>query len=262
MSAPFTSTPPDELKQKRYVVAFLDFLGASEKMSSPKESDKFLQKIKKIYDFIKKTRRRAKKLNIADVEIRIFSDNIVLAKQVDEDSPDGDPAKLSPCFSVMAFAYTFMFESLKMGLWLRGAITIGDFLLDETFIYGEALVNAYRLENTSAVYPRIIIDQNLISLIRSNNDHEHILLEDYSTIDFDGVRFLNIFNSSFGFYTQEEKKEFIEVIGKNISAELSKNNSDAKKRQKYYWLMGKFNRFCENSEFREQRIEFNDNSGF
>ena len=44
-----TPKPPTKLEQKKYVVAFLDILGASEKMKAEKESDAFLQEINKLY---------------------------------------------------------------------------------------------------------------------------------------------------------------------------------------------------------------------
>ena len=254
--------PPAKLEQKKYVVAFLDFLGASEKMTSPEESDKFLQQINRIYDFIKRTKAFAQKINFATIDIRIFSDNIILAKQVDDDSDRNaiSQGRSPSYYSVFTFSGIFMFEALKMGLFVRGAITIGSFVINSTFVYGEALVNAYRLENLSAIYPRIIIDQRLINFFQDLPENEQFLVKNICDTDFDGERFLSIFNGSFEFYKPKEKKKIIETIGKNISAELLKNNSNAKNRQKYYWLMKKFNMFCENSEFKDQRIVLNDGS--
>lgn len=84
MNAPFTPTPSDELKQKRHVVAFLDFLGASEKMRSPEESDKFLLQIKQIYNSalsLVEERNKNSTINMTEIKVRIFSDNMVIAQE-------------------------------------------------------------------------------------------------------------------------------------------------------------------------------------
>jgi hypothetical protein len=43
------------------------------------------------------------------------------------------------------------------GYFIRGAVTLGDFYIRDGFLYGPALVEAYRLENTVAIHPRIIL---------------------------------------------------------------------------------------------------------
>ena len=45
--------PTEPLKQTPHIVAFLDFLGASEKMRDPAKNDKFLQDINAIYQHAK-----------------------------------------------------------------------------------------------------------------------------------------------------------------------------------------------------------------
>jgi hypothetical protein len=51
------------------------------------------------------------------------------------------------------------------GVFLRGGVTIGDVLADreENLVFGPALVRAYELEKKLAIYPRIVIDQELSS---------------------------------------------------------------------------------------------------
>ena len=255
MTAPAekTAKSPAKLEQKKYVVAFLDFLGASEKMKSEKESDEFLQKINEIYKFIRRFANKIQRYNIADIKARIFSDNIVFAQQVDNKSRKNNSEKMSPYFSVIAFAYTFMFESMKNGLWVRGAITIGDFAINGNFIYGNALVRAYELENSSAIYPRILIDHKLIDFIK--NDGQEDIIKDFITVDLDGEYCLKIFNElSDIFYMSGDKKKMVVGIGNNIRLELLRLNSETKKRQKFYWLANKFNTFCDEAGFPEQKI--------
>jgi hypothetical protein len=50
------------------------------------------------------------------------------------------------------------------GVLVRGGICIGDLFVraGKTMLFGPALVKAYKLESEYAVYPRIIIDRDLI----------------------------------------------------------------------------------------------------
>lgn len=49
--------------------------------------------------------------------------------------------------------------SNSVGWLVRGGITIGDFYIDDMFVWGAALVKAYELEEKIAVYPRVILDE-------------------------------------------------------------------------------------------------------
>ena len=260
MTVPIESTLPAKLEQKKYVVAFLDFLGAKEKMKSPEESDNFLQQIKDIYYFIKKVKERAAKWEIADVEVRIFSDNIVMARQIDNiaDSEAIFRGQFSSCYSVLTFSAIFLFEALRRGLLVRGAVTIGQFVINNTFIYGDALASAYDLENYSAIYPRVIIDRALIEFIKTQSEKEQFLVREICDIDFDRECFLKIFNGSFDFYPDKEKRQIIKEINANISTGLSKYISITKYRQKYMWLATKFNGWCEANNYSDYKINFDE----
>ena len=259
MSAPFTTNSSTTLEQKKYVVAYLEFIDANKKMKNAEDSNRLLQQINNIYEYIKTVKWRAEKFKFANVETRIFSSNIVLAKQVESGdcNPPHSPRELPPYYSVAAFAYIFMLESLKNGLFVRGAITLGDFVIDEKFIYGEALVNAYELEHFCAIYPRIIVDRKLMDFLQKEHKQDQSLILFASELDFDGEYFLRFINSSFGFYSQEEQKDIIEKIGKNIATELRKSDNDIQRRQKFYWIMQKFNAACDEFDFSQQKIDFN-----
>jgi hypothetical protein len=47
------------------------------------------------------------------------------------------------------------------GLLIRGAITIGDIVHDDSIVFGPALNRAYELESQQAIYPRIILDPDV-----------------------------------------------------------------------------------------------------
>lgn len=56
---------------------------------------------------------------------------------------------------------------LASGYYTRGAITVGDLFHDETKILGEALVRAVALEKAVACFPRIVVSDEAVPLVRS-----------------------------------------------------------------------------------------------
>ena len=43
---------------------------------------------------------------------------------------------------------------------------MGSFFADEVMVWGTALIKAYKLESTVAVYPRVVIDSSLIGELK------------------------------------------------------------------------------------------------
>lgn len=63
---------------------------------------------------------------------------------------------------------------------------MGDFYIDDTVVWGAALLRAYELESKIADYPRIVIDAPLLSELNTTAG-----LSEYVLHDFDGIPFLN-----------------------------------------------------------------------
>ncbi|MCB4764098.1 MAG: hypothetical protein LGB78_09435 [Sulfurovum sp.] len=61
-------------------------------------------------------------------------------------------------------------------IWLRGAITRGKTYVDKenNQIIGEAYIKAYELEQSHAIYPRVIIDTNIIDVLGLDSIEEFI----------------------------------------------------------------------------------------
>ena len=76
----------------------------------------------------------------------------------------------------LAYAQAVM---VGRGFLVRGAVTIGKVYSESNMIFGDALVRAYELESTLAVYPRIVIDPEVLRtfeqthlLKKDTHDHE------------------------------------------------------------------------------------------
>ena len=87
----------------------------------------------------------------------MFSDSIVISKEVDE------------YFSFSDFIESIaqlQFNLLKEGILLRGGVDIGPIYHDESFIFGSGMISAYLLESNVSRYPRITISNNAIEKIQ------------------------------------------------------------------------------------------------
>ena len=182
----------DGPEQKKYVVAHLDVLGAKEKMISQNESVPFLQALQKLYDepvkYIEAENKANNSLKLKDLEIRIFSDNIVIAQECKQHS------FLAELYEVINRSAFMQAIALEQGIFIRGAITHGDFYIDKTFVYGKALVDAYKLETERAKYPRIIVDESVFADTLYPLHMQRATYGKFLRKDFDGEYFLNFAN--------------------------------------------------------------------
>ena len=241
-----------KLKQTPYIVAFLDFLGASEKMEMSGESDVFLQQIYRIYNIAIGELKLVKKIGLLDLDVKIFSDNILIAcKILNVENP------FSEFGDIQAFCRLFQAYAFSQGELVRGAITKGNFFINETFVYGEALCKAYYMESQIAKFPRVMIDpaifsQGNISAVFFNPEQSK---ESVVKRDLAGTYFLNIFDFMVKHFSADEFNSLIKVVKEIIVKGYSDSlGSDIKKLEKYTWLATEFNSFCDENNMKEQKV--------
>jgi hypothetical protein len=75
-------------------------------------------------------------------------------------------------------------RALKLGLLIRGGITIGKLYHSNGVVFGEGMVDAYRLESSVAIYPRVVISPRVYT--RATTDTQNRILTDR-----DGIFHLN-----------------------------------------------------------------------
>src|SRR5271156_3287745 len=86
-------------------------------------------------------------------------------------------------------------EFLQKGFPCRGAITSGSLFHHERYIVGPALVRAYQIEQSVAIYPRIILDDAAMKRWRYHfRPPWEESLETLVKLGGDGLCFLDIFN--------------------------------------------------------------------
>lgn len=169
----------------QYVVAYLDLLGVADRIG--KDQGYQMTAMNKLHNLYTFTVDLATKIAIEgyqDIQFKIFSDNIIIAKKLSE-QPDRRQLDIKCLLNCVSHFQCLSVED-GVGWLVRGGIAIDELFLDETMVWGRALLKAYNLESHVAIYPRIVIDRELVSEIVTNRE----LLE-YILQDFDNLYFLN-----------------------------------------------------------------------
>jgi hypothetical protein len=126
-------------------------------------------------------------------EITTFSDNIVVSYR---GLPEDDLGqKLGPwwtdivCQDAIRILSGVAETGLRLGLLIRGGLSFGQLFHDSGVVFGEGLVDAYRLESKEAKVPRVLVSERIIAkLTQSRPEEMPTLLKDR-----DGLWHLNYF---------------------------------------------------------------------
>lgn len=136
----------------------MDALGTESALQGPPEAVE--ARFQAYREAWKEAERLAGLDNPSWVAASVFSDLVVAALPLLD---DGEVEWSSLVSTASAFQFWLAIE----GVFVRGAMVRGDAWLDETIVYGPALLNANKLEEKVAVYPRVVIADNLQQQLRS-----------------------------------------------------------------------------------------------
>lgn len=217
-------------EQKAYAVAYLDILGITNRIKSNKEAQlDALNTLHNLYTSIIELTDPQKGIKkYENIQFKIFSDNIIIAKQLSQEDKANDVVTLLSCVS------NFLCSAVGDGVgWLvRGGITIGDFYIDDTIVWGPALLRAYELEDKIAIYPRIILDEIVTNVLSSST-----IKNDFVRVDKDGCRFLNYMD------IWHFSGQFVNAAFENMKDEARKADGTYPDKvfQKLYWHMNYIN---------------------
>lgn len=125
------------------------------------------------------------------------------------------------------------------GIPIRGVVTIGDVVQSWGIVYGPAVVRAYELERAAGTPPRVIVDPEILTLLKPIFEREkldleldYLLTKDGSTSYLDYLRAcereLNV--------PEQEYPIFLEIHREFIRKGLTKYASNPRVISKYEWL--------------------------
>lgn len=241
----------------RYTL-FFDFLGTSEATSWPKEKlYPFLDLLISLGAQIPSTQYLdgspqedgSYRIRITP-EVTAFSDNIVVSYlSVDDEmsAPDGLPKHLwlSPlwtkfmCQDAIRILSGVAEMALRIGALIRGGYSYGQLYHENNVVFGEAMVDAYRLERDVAIYPRVIVSDRILAKLDGIPEAErNFLLQ-----DADGCWHLNYFSemlrhSSDGPIDEEQAKRWKRAHLETIEREIARNAGRVQ--EKWKWFRDQF----------------------
>lgn len=163
------------LESKKYVFCYFDLIGTSNKVYKCDGCVSY--SLWRICTVIDKYIEHNK-----NIKIKNFSDNFVIAIE----SNDIDKEKhMNELVSIIGEIYADCMSYFEC--YLRGVIMYGDLNIQEDFLIGTALVDAYKMESNNVVFPRILIDENSFIL------DKRVTLEDNKKyyVDIDGKVVVN-----------------------------------------------------------------------
>lgn len=212
------------------VVAFIDILGWSELVKGAAQNEQLLTSIdsvasciseisqsaaiinqvsKQISDDLKEKGFHFEDLESADLRSSHFSDTIVFSSPTNK----AITGQLVSC--VIGISVVLM----RAGYYVRGAITQGSIHHTSHSLYGPALIKAYEIESKNAIYPRIILTEDIL---------EYLLPEWIEKDIGDGLFFLNLFWHS--------KAGDIALIEAALTNNIQKHENNLSILQKLNWL--------------------------
>lgn len=209
-------------KTGTYIVAYIDLLGFSNKIKAA-DQQLAMNKLHNLYTFSIDLTKDIQIDENKDIQFKIFSDNIIIAKKLSNEifQRKRDIKSLLMC----AGHFQELAASDSVGWLLRGGISIGQLFIDDAMVWGEALLKSYYLEDKIANYPRIIIEKKVVNEIKQDSQ-----LCEFIRKDFDNLYFLNFLNNCYfcGQMLMNGFKKMQKEVGKGI---------DEKTYQKFCWHM-------------------------
>lgn len=213
------------LETKNCIVAFVDLLGTSEAI----KNDESHVNLNSMNDLLQAAFDMCLDKHICkdDVQVKAFSDNIVFSMEIPDDIAQKD--KMVRVHNIIEICAYFQIAAFSRGIATRGGITIGSYFCNDIFVWGKALLRAYKLENKIAVYPRIILDENILDLLpdRDENGNKHHVL-----VDEDGITFLDYLS----FFSMSTRDEYIKSTIADTELIIKYLDHDERAIQKIRWI--------------------------
>ena len=138
-------------------MAFIDILGFSNLVMKSQTEGQRVPWLINILNAVKSNEGISsnydKELDL-QMEFTAFSDCFVLSSRIPEDPVNTALYQITLICSLL----------LKSGLFARGAIVEGPIYHKNDIVFGPAMINAYKNEQSISVYPRITVSRKLVEI--------------------------------------------------------------------------------------------------
>ncbi|MGQ1890135.1 hypothetical protein ACT29H_06805 [Thermophagus sp. OGC60D27] len=266
-----------EIKYEKRLVAFIDILGFKEIV---KQSEKDISKIELIYsvlDYLKNWEAQEKwDLRLVEIEgdaqkrgvenfdirgktnITAFSDSIVVSVKVDNNINE----MASTLIVHLAYIGAILLEK---GILFRGGLTVGNLIhIENGIVFGQGLIDSYKLESKSAKYPRIILSDKLLKELNypietkrnSYPYHQYVDRFEDGCVGFHQMIYYQAIQS-WEEMTKEKLIESLSIVRKVIVKGLDTTFENPDVYEKYKWLKEQYNKLIilEDSDYETKTYE-------
>jgi len=150
-------------------------------------------------------------------------------------------------FHILSDIIFLCYGVLQKGFLFRGAITCGK-LYHKEKLFGPAMITAVDMEKNLAIYPRIVLDKEILVIAEEHPSEYPSKKEQLRVIkklilkDFDGLYYLNYFDAINYIVGQEYGiLSYFKPLRKNIIDLQKIAENDMSVKAKYLWLKNKYN---------------------
>lgn len=227
------------------VCCFIDILGfkehIDETIQNSVENTYKIAKIQNIIVFIQELIYDLDNETSKSKVVTQFSDSVVISFRIEEKSE---------IISTLVTLLYVAFECANEGFFIRGGVSYGKLIHNNSMVFGPALNEAYYLESKKAFFPRIIINNEITSLaLRYIDDsHEQPSIEkDLRRLvvkDDDGQYYIEYMSNAVAQLNSpvHHLPEYMNNLRKFIVKGL--NHKEQSVVDKYDWLKAKYNHFA------------------
>ena len=117
---------------------------------------------------------------VPNLEVHIFSDSVIL-------TIPPVPTSITRLFTELAF---LMWDLMKLRIWVRGGVSVGNHSLDSNRPWGPAVIDAYRIENEIASFPRIAFGAKALSCVNELGLMEGISRDEDGVYSIDAINYI------------------------------------------------------------------------
>jgi len=230
----------DRVNYETRIICFLDILGFKELINSTiqdngedneKNIGNLIKALTKFKDFSLINQNRSTK-------VTWFSDTLVFSFLISEESGVFDAL-----LDIQLILADLVFEKILC----RGGVAIGKLIHTEELLFGPALIDAYYYESKCAMYPRVIVPEEIISIGKKYHAKHHCsgteerFIKGLIEKDFDGMYYIDYFRSIQSEFDEPHYNYilYLHELSKIIDKGLQSANPAI--RIKYLWMKEKYN---------------------
>lgn len=136
-------------------VGFIDILGFGELVKRAHNNPELRQQIIAALEEVRSVRNAH--FGKAELRTHNFSDSLILSATNDE----------LGIVMLLASIKTLIYKLLDLGIFVRGAVTVGGVYHDDHVVFGVGVNEAYRLESSIAQVPRVILGKGIVDRMKA-----------------------------------------------------------------------------------------------